>query len=49
MELKLGVVMYACNPRLRQEISKFEASLSYIPRPCLKIIKQEKWNYRNAI
>lgn len=35
----LSVVVYTCNPsiqRLRQEDSKFKASLSYVVRTCLK-------------
>jgi hypothetical protein len=32
----LGVVVYACNPRLRQNGNEFEVSLRYTPRPCFK-------------
>jgi hypothetical protein len=36
-------VTYFCNPRYRQIDSKFEVSLGYIGRPCLKT-KQQKNN-----
>jgi hypothetical protein len=41
---KLDVVMNACNPStwLRQEKLKFEVSLAYIARHCLKKEKRKK-------